>query len=224
MAISTKERILNTAEHLFAEHGFAGASVRSITAEAGVDLGAVRYHFGSKDGLFSAVVERRVTPLCGERVAMLDKLEEQFGPNPPLESIIEAFVRPGVRLVSEPGHGRDWIKLIGRMRVEPGPFISAVQKPYEEMLGRFLKAFGRALPHLPKNEITYRFFFLFSVQINTLMDDGTLLALDRKAVTIHQDPDSVMERLIHFVTAGMTAPVDTKTPKPKADFRSMGLG
>ena len=52
------------------------------------------------------------------------------------------------------------------------------------MLGRFLKAFGRALPHLPKNEITYRFFFLFSVQINTLMDDGTLLALDRKAVTI----------------------------------------
>ncbi len=227
MATPTKERILDAAEHLFADLGYAGASVRAITSKAGVDLGAVRYHYGSKEGLFSSVVERRVNPLCGERLAMLDAIETEY-PNGsvPLEGIIEAFVRPGVQLVTNAAHGRDWIKLIGRMRVEPGPFVGAVQQPYEEMLARFLKAFELALPQLSKQELTYRFFFLFGVQINALIDDGTLLALNRKAQTIHQDPKGVMQRLIRFVTAGMTAPSESKDKEPGEvpDFRRMRLG
>jgi len=142
----------------------------------------------------------------------------------PLSEIIEAFVRPGVRLVTDAGYGSDWIKLIGRMRVDPGPFVETIQQLYEEMLGRFLTAFERALPELSREELTYRFFFLFGVQINTLIDDGTLLALNRKAPTIHQDPEPVMERLIGFVTAGMTAPASNKGHTGAPGFRRMRLG
>src|SRR5204863_9010446 len=44
----TRTRILNAAEELFMQHGFEGASMRMLTAKAGVNLAAVNYHFGSK--------------------------------------------------------------------------------------------------------------------------------------------------------------------------------
>lgn len=44
----TVTRILDTAEVLFAERGFAETSLRNITSKARVNLAAVNYHFGSK--------------------------------------------------------------------------------------------------------------------------------------------------------------------------------
>jgi AcrR family transcriptional regulator len=59
----TRERILDTAERLFAERGFAGTSVREITDAAAVNLGAVNYHFQSKENLYAEVFARRVAQL-----------------------------------------------------------------------------------------------------------------------------------------------------------------
>lgn len=58
-APGTRERILDTAERLFARHGFASTSVRQITDEARANLGAVNYYFRSKEGLYAQVLARR---------------------------------------------------------------------------------------------------------------------------------------------------------------------
>ena len=58
----TVTKILDAAEALFAEHGFAETSLRTITAKADVNLAAVNYHFGSKKALIQAVFERFLTP------------------------------------------------------------------------------------------------------------------------------------------------------------------
>ena len=68
MSLETKERILDAAERLFADEGFAATSLRQITAEAGVNLAAVNYHFGSKESLLTAVFERRVVRWVGRRL------------------------------------------------------------------------------------------------------------------------------------------------------------
>ena len=60
---STKERILGAAEALFAQRGFDGASLRQLTAAAGVNLAAVNYHFGSKEKLVEQVFRRRLDAL-----------------------------------------------------------------------------------------------------------------------------------------------------------------
>jgi AcrR family transcriptional regulator len=52
----TRTALLRAATAVFADHGYAGATVRRITALAGVNLGAVTYHFGSKAALFEAVI------------------------------------------------------------------------------------------------------------------------------------------------------------------------
>lgn len=53
----TRQRLLQTARAAFAEKGFAAASVRHITTAADANLGAITYHFGSKQGLYDAVLE-----------------------------------------------------------------------------------------------------------------------------------------------------------------------
>lgn len=77
--LDTKERILDAAERLFAQHSYAGVSLRTITAEAGVNLAAVNYHFGSKDALLQAVFLRRAKDLNRERLRLLAEVEENAG-------------------------------------------------------------------------------------------------------------------------------------------------
>jgi AcrR family transcriptional regulator len=104
--VNTKERILDTAERLFAEHGYAATSLRSIIAEAGVNLAAVHYHFHSKEALLEAVILRRSKPANAERLALLGEFEKQAGEKPvPLESVIEAFVAPTFRMSRDPQSG-----------------------------------------------------------------------------------------------------------------------
>src|SRR5689334_14395914 len=68
---ATKQRILDTAESLFMEHGFEATSLRSITAAATVNLAAVNYHFGSKEELFQSVLTRRLDPMNHARLVLL---------------------------------------------------------------------------------------------------------------------------------------------------------
>jgi AcrR family transcriptional regulator len=54
----TRGILLDAAEQVFADKGFAGSSVRQITALAGANLGSINYHFGSKAALYEAVIAR----------------------------------------------------------------------------------------------------------------------------------------------------------------------
>jgi AcrR family transcriptional regulator len=60
--VQAREAILDAAREQFAQHGFGGATMRAIAAEAGVDLALLSYYFGSKSGLFVASLRLPVNP------------------------------------------------------------------------------------------------------------------------------------------------------------------
>src|SRR5256884_4198918 len=103
------------------QHGFEGASMRMLTAKAGVNLAAVNYHFGSKDALIEAVFRRRLDPMNAARIAELERLEQEAGGRAlAAEAIIRAFVGQSLRLVEDTeGGGRNFIRLLGRTYTEP---------------------------------------------------------------------------------------------------------
>lgn len=68
---STRDALLAAARAAFAEHGFDAASVRTITAAANANLGAINYHFGSKRALYEAVVEGVIGPVAERVVAVV---------------------------------------------------------------------------------------------------------------------------------------------------------
>ncbi|MES2278431.1 MAG: TetR/AcrR family transcriptional regulator [Bacteroidota bacterium] len=59
--IDKKDHILDVAERVFSDHGFDGASTRLISGEAGVNMAMLNYYFGSKEGLFLAVIGRKIS-------------------------------------------------------------------------------------------------------------------------------------------------------------------
>ncbi len=77
--MSTRNRILQAAERLFAEKGVENATLKMVTQEAGVNLAAVNYHFGSKDELIAELFVTRSLATNRERLNELRLAEETGG-------------------------------------------------------------------------------------------------------------------------------------------------
>jgi AcrR family transcriptional regulator len=201
---NTKSRILDAAERLLAERGFAACSLRAVTAEAGVNLGAVNYHFRSKDALIQAVFRRRLEPLNRERLALLDACEAKaLGKALPLTSLLHAFLDP----LLDRGHdGSGFIRLVGRMYSEPSLDIHKMfRAELEGTIARFLPAFRRTLPHLPPEDLYWRLFFTIGTMAHTLAA-GPMLRLISGGACNPDDLEGALSRLVHFTGAGLKAP------------------
>src|SRR5947208_7550619 len=84
--VPARDRLLAAARDLFTRQGFHAVSVRQLTARARVNLGAVTYHFGSKEALFHAAIESITEPFAAV-VA-----QAAGSPGSPLDRV-EAMVR-----------------------------------------------------------------------------------------------------------------------------------
>lgn len=114
----TTARLLDSAERLFATHGFAATSVRDITQAAGCNLAAVNYHFGGKLNLYRDVFCRRLQAMREQRVASLRLASPGLTP-PTLEAVLSGFATAFLEpLVSESG-GRRMIELMAREMLDP---------------------------------------------------------------------------------------------------------
>ena len=117
----TAASLLGAAREIFAERGYDGASIRAITRRADVNLGAVTYHFGSKEALYHAVIASKLAPLR-ERVdaaadapgAALDRIAavvgalfDHYAEDPGLPRLILQQIASGR---SAPPPARAWIR------------------------------------------------------------------------------------------------------------------
>jgi len=210
-APSTKDRILDAAERLFAEHGFAQTSLRDITAEAGVNLAAVNYHFQSKDHLIAAVFDRRIGPLNQERLAMLDRLEKEANGGPlAVEDLLRTIMEPALRMVSTP-EGAFAAQLIARAHTEPGDvFEHLFTGQFSPVITRFMAAARRSLPDLPDVELLWRVQFSIGAMSHTIAGQRHVQVVSG-GLCDTSDVDGMLDRLITFVAAGCRAPMVSRT-------------
>ena len=111
---NTKERILHAAEDLFAQHGFAGTSLRQVTSRADVNIAAVNYHFGSKENLVHEVFKHRMDEMSEKR---LSALSESIARDPAdLNGILLAFIQPALALTLD-RHGASFVRVLDRKSV-----------------------------------------------------------------------------------------------------------
>jgi AcrR family transcriptional regulator len=208
----TKRRILDAAEELFMEHGFEATSLRLITTAAGVNLAAANYHFGSKEELFQAVFTRRLDPMNNDRMALLAAYEAAAGGEPlTCERIISAMFIPALKLARDHEQGgKNFLRLLGRAYADPAPFIREfLSRQYAQMIGRFRAAFGEALPHLPREEVSWRLHFVMGALSYTLAgSDGLKLISQIRPEDVDND-ELLLKRLAPFLAAGLRAPVGT---------------
>lgn len=209
---TTRERILMTAEQLFAEGGVATTSLRTITSLARVNLAAVNYHFGSKESLIEAVYERRLGPLNRARLANLDALEARGTP-PSVEDIVRAFVEPIVQLsVHDAKDGIVFVRLLAQTYSEAAQYFHKLfGREYEGVVKRYRVALTRALPQHTATELDWRLQFMVGAVNHSIADAVYLRMLVGGAAL--DDLERAARELVPFVAAGLRAPSPPSTAR-----------
>ena len=198
---NTKEQILNVSERLFAENGFAGTSLRSVIREAEVNLSAVNYHFGSKEGLLGAVIGRTAQPIVKGQLKKLRHCQEKYE-NPSVEVILEAFLAPSLEVVINTGDRRiSCARFMGRCRLEPDPIRQIAVREFKDSQEAFLDALGRSLPDLSRTELTWKLDLVVAVLLRVLAEaqkPGSLIQdSDPKSI------DRTVTKLVNFLAPAL---------------------
>ena len=202
-SIDTKEQILNVAEHMIAERGFAGTTLRSVVRKAGVNLAAVHYHFGSKEELFRATVARIAQPVVEHELAALRKLQEEKE-SPSVEDILTAFLEAPLKLLMGDESSRMVrAQFMGRCRTEPEPIQSIAAQQFDASCQAFLDALQRSLPNQSRSQLQWKFDLAIATLIRVQAEAGK-----PNAVLPSSKPDDIknaISQLVTFLAAGMRA-------------------
>jgi AcrR family transcriptional regulator len=193
----TKTRILDTAERLFGEYGYSGTSLRHIISEAGVNLAAIHYHFGSKQDLLDEVILRKAGPLNERRLQLLEQFEAESAPeSAPIDKILEAFIAPAILIDKSP----EFLKLMGRVH-EEGLMPAIAQRHFQPLISRFLSALCRGLPGMSRKELLWKAHFAIGAMAHTLTARPAMFP-----GTVEETPLSVSRMLVSFLSSGFRAP------------------
>jgi AcrR family transcriptional regulator len=202
----TKQRILSAAEHHFARDGYHATSLRSITTAADVNLAAVNYHFGSKEALLEAVIERRLTPLNKVRLNQLETLlkkAKQGEEVPTCRDILRTFIEPTLRLRLQGSDSEDFVALIGRILAEPrGVAMSIFMHHMEPLMNRLFQALALSLPELPRQTLFWRVHFALG-SLSHIMRCHERHAIVPEEVNVDVEVGDLVELFLDFASAGM---------------------
>lgn len=214
---ATRQKILDTAEILFAERGFHSVSVRDITTAAGVDVALINYHFGSKQLLFETVFMRRAEVLNAERLRRLEAAVQRAKPRAPkVEDIIDAFTHPLLDRSARGGPGwKAYFALIAQVNnsTEFGGLM--MTRYFDPVVHAFIAALRRAFPGCDDRELYWSYHFLSGALTLTFAETGRIDNLSQGACRSN-DLDSVHQRLVPYVAAGFRALCSTpRTAKPQ---------
>lgn len=199
---STKERILSAAETLFAEHGFAGTSLRQVTSHADVNLAAVNYHFGSKDNLVAEVFRRRMDEMSRARIEQLEDVRKSAPLT--LDAVLRAFIEPALVLSMDRQGGGAFVRVLARAYAERNDRLRRfLSDNYGHVLREFSRALMECLPHLEKETLYWRLDFLSGALTYAMADFGLL----RRSSDVDEKThcERTASELISFAAAGFRA-------------------
>jgi len=202
----TTYRILDAAEHLFAERGFAETSLRTITGRAGVNLAAVNYHFGSKKALIQAVFERFLTPFCTALDEALDRrLRDTGQAHLSLDDLLALVATVTVELnMRDPTRAVLFMRLIGLAYNESqGHLRRSIVGRYGSTFDRLQRLLNHAVPDIPAEEMYWRIHFALGSSIFTLSGLAPLMAMYGAEFSRQPAFHDVVMRLVRFIASGI---------------------
>ncbi len=202
---ATKAAVFCAAERLFALHGFQNVSVRDITADAGVNLASVNYHFGSKDALLFEIFRRRTAELNRERARMLHEANDRNAGKPPVREILEALFAPPLKWASPDNDRRISVQFIIRSRSEGTAEMREALTNDVSHLARFSDALIAACPDLPRESVYWRLHFCLGMVHNNRFAEFDRLHVLSDGATREGDVDALLKRMLDFAEAGFQA-------------------
>lgn len=174
---AARVQLLDAAEKLFADHGFFGVSVRDITELAQVRLAAVNYHFGSKEGLFAKVLERRASILNQGRRDLLHAALARRRAGPVdmadrIRDIVRAFYLPLLSYFDSGDEGwRSYGRLLSQVALNRRWTRTYVGPLYDEACGEFVDELMALSPAAGSRRALQCVQFMIALQLYIFSDN-----------------------------------------------------
>lgn len=199
----TRDRILVAAEREFAEHGYDGVAMRQIASSANATLSLLHYHFGGKLDLYRSVWEWRYALIKDVRSAALEAFDFDRPENEVVTDLVDLFFRAPLQLADNP-ETRPFALLFAREAGDPKEAERGVLEMYIQPAAiTLINAFVRALPHLRREEVIMRYYFMQAMLIYLIADASKLELLSLKSLK-SDDYTGALPHLVHFAVAGWT--------------------
>jgi AcrR family transcriptional regulator len=200
----TRTAILNAAERLYADRGFADVTLRDIVAAAEVNLAAVNYHFGSKDELIAELYVTRSLATNRERLNELKAAELAGGGRAGIDAVVRALVGPPLRGCLGPNRQRsDAARFMIRASIESVPAIRKIRNREIDHLRRFAAAMRRSLPDHGDVDIYWGLHFALAMAHQTIRDGERLTKLSEGSCDL-DDVAGIIERIVAVSVMALT--------------------
>ena len=210
----TKEKILKATECLIMKQGWHRVTIRMITAEAGVNLAAINYHFGSREALEDALVPRILNPMYIKCLSQLENIErETLTASPEVEQIIRSFLEPVLDFSREyPNHHRMVQQFFSGIH-DKRKLRDHFEEHIAPMVKRYIGALSNTLPNVPREKLIIHFTSLFTS--SHLLIDNPLHRNMMDSLGLDTDKETIMEELIElYSTAFQSLERSAETQSP----------
>jgi AcrR family transcriptional regulator len=206
----TKAKILDAAQRVIIGYGADKATLRLIAEEAHVNLAAINYHFGSKDNMLGEIFARLFRPIEEDRIRRLDQAVAAAGNGrPEVEEIVRCYLEPFLDFVRNyPDHNHilyqlhrpddSWRRFHGKHQSIAGPGLS-----------RFVDAFAKALPDIPRQMLLARMAFM-QASISWLLNNAWIFADLKILCGLSLSNQEMVEELVAYTAAGLRGEIARK--------------
>lgn len=198
----TRDRILDSAEELFASHGLYGVTVRNVATHAAVDTALIHYYFGTKRGLFDAVFERRAGGINSARLAAMDAYEASCGEGVTVQGALRAFLQPILEedRQNDPGW-RNYSALVALANNSKEWGGEMMSRLFDDVIRRLIALLKKAMPEA-RDEDLYWSYQMLSGSLMLLQAGTGRIELLSGGLCRSDDVDAFGERLIDFASSG----------------------
>src|SRR5580692_3449563 len=218
----TRHAILDAAERLYADRGFADVTLRDIVAAANVNLAAVNYHFGSKDELIAELFVTRSLATNRERLNELKAAEAAGGGRAEIDAILRALVGPTLRGCLGPDNERSAAaRFMIRASIESVPPIRRIKNREIDHLRKFAAAMRRSLPGRDQVELYWGLHFALAMAHQTIRDSERLTKLSEGSCDL-DDVDGIIERIVAVTVLALSSGGAQQRTPPKLAARGAG--
>lgn len=202
----TRETLLDTAEELFAHHGYDGVSVRDITEQAGTRLAAINYYFNSKKSLYVEVIVRRAHDLSSERLELLHSIEfEGLSKKKALTQLMHAFTDPLLKRSTEGGEGwKNYCLLIAQIATLRFNSDEAIVAEFNPPALEFVSAIRQVLPNMTEEHAHYAFQFVLATTLYVFTENNRIDTMSAGKFR-SSELQKITNRMIEYQVGGVLA-------------------
>lgn len=204
-----RERLLDSAEKLFAENGFARTSIRKITSSAGCNIAAVNYHFGSKDNLYREVFRRRLGLMRELRMTSVQEVMSGAYGEITMENLFHSFSHAFLEPMTGESARRDFMKLMMREMLDKHlPMELFCEELINPTISMMTEALIRICPGLSEEAAVMSVMSVVAqliqiIRVNSFLEES----IDHEKVPMFE-VDAAVGHIVKFSAAGVRACIE----------------